>query len=171
MNTHTIYSENSSDHWKYFNTNKHNVLDLGCGKWYTDDVNELSPIYFANNANLVVGIDSNIGDIEYYKNITQNNNKYVFEYLVLNHSTHCLNLIIKYNITAIKCDIEGYENILLDLTKQDLNNITEFALEYHTEELKQQFMSKIPEWGFNIHTHGKFATAPDYMGVLFCNKL
>lgn len=171
MNNYIIHNENSSDHWKHFNSNNHNVLDLGCGRWYTSDENELSPIYFGNNASLVVGIDSNDGDIEYYKNITINNNKYIFEHIIINHVSQCIDLITKYNITAIKCDIEGYENILLDLTKQNLNNIIEFALEYHTEELKQQFIVKMKEWGFDIHTHGKFATAPDYMGVLFCKKI
>ena len=59
MINYLIESENSTDHWPYFDSTNHNVLDLGCGRWYTDIKEELSPFYFGKNANLVVGIDSN----------------------------------------------------------------------------------------------------------------
>ena len=41
-----IESENSTHHWPHFNITNHNVLDLGCGRWYTTDFDELSPIFF-----------------------------------------------------------------------------------------------------------------------------
>jgi len=49
-----IESENSTHHWSHFNITNHNVLDLGCGRWHTTDFDELSPIFFAKKANLVV---------------------------------------------------------------------------------------------------------------------
>jgi hypothetical protein len=79
-------------------------------------------------------------------------------------------MMTKYNITALKCDIEGAEEHLLNLTKDDLKSIDELAIEYHSEKLKQDFTSKVVEWGFNINVKANFMNTPDYMGVLFCNK-
>jgi hypothetical protein len=146
------------------------VLDLGCGRWYTDIKEELSPFYFGKNANLVVGIDSNSNDIEYYNNETINDDKYIFELINLTNVDQFRELIKKYSITAIKCDIEGHEVSMLDLTSEDLINVTELGIEYHTEELKNSFISKVQEWGFEINVMANFARTPDHLGVLFCKK-
>jgi SAM-dependent methyltransferase len=170
MINYLIESENSTDHWSYFDSTNHNVLDLGCGRWYTDIKEELSPFYFGKNANLVVGIDSNPNDIEYYNNETINDDKYVFELINLTNVDQFRELIKKYSITAIKCDIEGHEVSMLDLTSEDLINVTELGIEYHTEELKNSFIPKVQEWGFEINVTANFARTPNHMGVIFCRK-
>ena len=171
MITYIIESEDSTDHWPYFNTLNHNVLDLGCGRWYTTKTEELSPIYFGQTANKVVGIDGNIDDILFYINETKGNSKYIFKHKLISSVEQVKDLINEYSITALKCDIEGAESILLDLTKEDLNNITELAMEFHSEELKQSYLNKVIEWGFDIKVKANFARTPDYMGVLFCSKI
>jgi hypothetical protein len=170
MTTYTIHSEDSSVHWPYFNTIYHNVLDLGCGRWYTIDTKELSPIYFGKTANKVVGVDSNDNDISFYINETKNDPKYTFKCDTISSAEQVKSLIKEYSITALKCDIEGGEVVLLDLTKEDLANITELAIEFHNEDLKQSFLKKIEEWGFTIKVKANFNNTPDYMGVLFCSK-
>jgi len=170
MITYTIESENSTDHWPYFNVKNHNVLDLGCGRWYTEKIEELSPIYFAQTANKVIGIDGNIDDITFYLNETKDNPKYVFRHELISSVNQVKDLINEYSITALKCDIEGAEIILLDLTKEDLSTVTELAMEFHSEELKQAYLNKVVEWGFDIKVKANFARTPDYMGVLFCSK-
>jgi SAM-dependent methyltransferase len=170
MINYLIESENSTDHWPYFDATNHNVLDLGCGRWYTEDKEELSPFYFGRTANTVVGIDSNPNDIEYYINETNGNVKYIFERIELNNVNQFKELILKYSITAIKCDIEGHEISMLDLTSEDLINVVELGIEYHNEDLKNSFISKVQEWGFEIKVMANFARTPDYMGVLFCSK-
>jgi hypothetical protein len=170
MITYIIESENSTDHWPYFNVDKHNVLDLGCGRWYTEDTEELSPIFFSKKANTVVGVDSNSDDIIFYKNETLNDPKFIFIHEVINNADQVRNLLKEYSITALKSDIEGGEVVLLDLTKEDLNNVTQLAIEFHSEELKESFTTKVVEWGFNIDVKASFAQTPDYMGVLFCSK-
>ena len=170
MITYTIKSENSTDHWPYFNTENHNVLDLGCGRWYTKEFEELSPIYFAKTANKVIGVDGNEDDISFYINETKDNPKYIFKAERISSANQVRNLINEYLITALKCDIEGAEVALLDLTKEDLANITQLAIEFHSETLKESFTNKVVEWGFNIDVKANFAQTPDYMGVLFCSK-
>jgi len=166
-----IESENSSHHYPYFEVTNKNVLDLGCGRWHTYDFNELTPIFFGKKSNLVVGVDCSQDEINFFEEKTKGDSKFVFIQQCINNSNQVRDMISKYNITALKCDIEGAEEYLLDLTKDDLNQIEEFVIEYHNEKLKQAFNSKVVEWGFNIKIRANFANTPDFMGVLFCNKI
>ena len=52
-----------------------------------------------------------------------------------------------------------------------MESITELAIEYHTEDIRENIMNKIKEWGFNIVAEGKFGFvhAPQ-MGVWFARK-
>jgi hypothetical protein len=59
---------------------------------------------------------------------------------------------------------------MLDLTSEDLINVTELGIEYHTEELKNSFIPKVQEWGFEINVTANFARTPNHMGVIFCRK-
>ena len=83
-------------------------------------------------------------------------------------------LIKEYSATALKVDIEGAEIVLLDLTKEDLETVSEFAIEFHNEYLKKTFFKKIPEWNFEINvvaSFGKSMRPPnEFMGVYFCSK-
>ena len=170
MEYYQIKSENSSDHWPFFDVKNKNVLDIGCGIWYTKEMEETSPIYFAKEANLVVGIDANHGDIEKYKNYVGDNNKFVFQHLPIDNVQQVRNLITEHSITSLKSDIEGHEVILLDLTKEDLENVETIAIEFHSEELKEAFMKKIPEWGFEIKLVADFAATPPKLGVIYGSK-
>jgi len=168
MKYYEITSENSSDHWGFVNSEGKNVLDIGCGIWYTEDLNETSPLFFGKTANLVIGIDSNENCINTYNSHYINDSKYVFNCANINSASQVKNLISQYDITLLKSDIEGGEVVLLDLTKEDLNNITDIAIEFHTLELKQAFLHKIPnEWGFTIHTVANFRATPDNLGVIY----
>ena len=81
------------------------------------------------------------------------------------------NLIKEYNPTAIKCDIEEYETNFYDITQEEMANVVEFGLEYHSFDILEKMTQKLIEWGFTIHTEAKFGfvNAPQ-MGVLFCSK-
>ena len=170
MEKFLIVSENSSDHWPFFDIENKNVLDIGCGIWYTEDMEETSPIWFANRANMVVGIDGNGGDIQRYQDYVGDNPKYVFREMRITDAEQVRELINEYSITALKCDIEGGEIALLDLTAEDLVNVSSIAIEFHNDELKEGFLQKIPEWGFNIEVYANFAATPLYMGVIYGTK-
>lgn len=170
MIDYTIPSENSSDHWPYFDVDNKNVLDIGCGIWYTKDMEETSPIFFAKTANSVVAIDSNGGDIETFKEYVNGDEKFTFEKVIVRDAQQIRDLITEHSITALKCDIEGHERVLLGLTNEDLESVTEMAIEFHTHDLKDSFMKKIPEWGYNIKCVANFAATPDNMGVIFASK-
>lgn len=169
---YVLQSEDASEHWKFFDVKDHVVLDLGCGRWYTEKFEEFGPIYFRNQgAKLVVGIDSSKDEIDYFQESVNGDPHYIFECMEIKTSHDILNLLQRYpTISALKCDIEGHERVLLELHSDDLQNITELAIEYHSKELNTAFVDKVKEWGFDIKLNASMTTNEDRIGVLFCSR-
>jgi hypothetical protein len=172
MNKHSILSEDSKHHWPYFNSEGKILLDLGCGRHDTNDLYQSSAIYLGEKgATKVIAIDGRESEINYFNDKNPNKEKYTFLHKFINNSEDIKELLKEYNPSAIKCDIEGYEINFYDITKEEMADVVEFGLEYHTLDILNTMTEKIKEWGFNIHTEAKFGfvNAPQ-MGVLFCSK-
>lgn len=168
MKEYQITSENSSDHWSFVNVTGKCVLDIGCGVWHTPDFNETSPVYFGKTAARVIGIDTSESCIDTYKKHFEDDDKYVFDCMNIHSVDQVRDLISTYDVNFIKSDIEGGERVLLDLTLEDLSNVTDLAIEFHTLDLKQAFLDKIPnEWGYTIDTVANFRGVPDNLGVIY----
>lgn len=173
MKIHSIQSENSEHHWPHLNVEGKILLDLGCGRHDTNDIFQSSAIYLGEKGAIkVIAIDGRESEINYFNENTPNPDKYTFLNMFINTPDDIRNLLKEYNPTVIKCDIEGYETNLYDLTKEELKNVVEFGLEYHSFDILEKITQKLIEWGFTIHTEAKFGfvDAPQ-MGVLFCSKL
>jgi hypothetical protein len=172
MITHNILSENSEHHWPFLNTEGKVLLDLGCGRHETSDLHQSSAVYLGEKgATKVIALDGRDSEINYFNENNLDSNKYTFISMFINTPGDIRNLIKEYNPTVIKCDIEGYETNFYDITKEEMKNVVEFGLEYHTLDILSKMTQKIKEWGFEIHTEAKFGfvNAPQ-MGVLFCSK-
>jgi len=169
---YSIDSENSEDHWKPFNFKGKYVLDLGCGRWFgVENPSQYSPIWFGEQGAVgVVGVDASTDDINYYTEYTKDNPKYTFVQQYIDSTKDIENLLRKYPITAIKSDIEGFESHLLNIDISLLKPITEMAIEYHSKDLRNAFVKKFEEWGYEIKTEAKFSFANDTVGVLFAVK-
>ena len=155
-----------------FNFKGKYVLDLGCGRWFgVENPSQYSPIWFGEQgATGVVGVDASTDDINYYTEYTKDNPKYTFVQQYINSTKDIENLLRKYPITAIKSDIEGYESHLLNIDVSLLKPITEMAIEYHSKDLRNAFIKKFEEWGYEIKTKARFSFANDTVGVLFAVK-
>lgn len=167
-----IISENSIDHWTPFSFKDKFVLDLGCGRWFgVDNPSQYSPIWFGEQgASYVLGVDMSNDDIQYYRDYTKDNPRYTFLNRTINSPSDIEKLLEHYPITALKSDIEGAEEHLLNVNPELLANITDMAIEFHSKELKQLFINKFKEWGYNLHTDARFTFAGDHAGVLFASK-
>jgi hypothetical protein len=178
-----ITSEDSRDHWPYVNVEGKVLLDLGCGRAVAhSDEYQQSPLFFGETlkASKVIGVDGNpefnYSEVERLKNFVETekinvDGKYTFIWKMILSPDDLRNLIKNYNITAIKCDIEGYETNFYTLTKEDLELVDVFALEYHQFDILETMTKKFEEWGFTIYAEGKFeyVHAPQ-AGVLLAKK-
>jgi len=60
---------------------------------------------------------------------------------------------------------------MYDLTKDDMSNISDLGIEYHSLEILDKITEKIEEWGFKIDVKARFAfVEASHMGVLFCTR-
>lgn len=165
---HLISLEESSVHWQPFHPSGHVVLDIGCGRWGVHQLEETSPIYFGNHGAVrVVGVDMNCGDINYYKERTSDDPKYTFICKSIQGKKDIIDLIVEYQPTALKIDIEGSEIALLECSSEDLAGISEIAIEFHSVELNNLSRNKIIEWGFNLHTRSNFPWGGDVNGCWY----
>lgn len=169
---YTISSEDSAHHWGPINVKNKVVLDLGCGRHDTPNLESSSPIYLGiNGASKVIAVDQRQSEIDYFNANNPDINKYEFVCKAISSTDDIRYFISKYNPEAIKCDIEEYERYFFDISKEELKNVDEFALEYHTIDIFNQIVKKFDEWGFTIHTRAYFGFvhAPQ-MGVVFASK-
>jgi hypothetical protein len=175
----SIENEHPSDSLRFLNPKNKNFLDLGCGrhtdrhgKWTLPD-SEYTPIFAVNRgANMVVGVDSRESEKPFFEDYFKKNlpsiENYFYTSLVEN-SQQVKDLISKHNIDFIKTDIEGYETLFLSWSKEDFINITDFVIEYHSNNIRNSFLEKINEWGFELYAEGK--TWASGIGVLFTKKI
>jgi hypothetical protein len=127
-----INSENSSVHWKHLDVSDKIVLDLGCGLWHVDDLHEASPVYFKNKgAKKIIGVDLNVNDINVLKDYFNAHFKGDgSEFLVkpITTTNDLLELITKYQIESIKCDIEGFEKVMFNINKNQVKKLQTYLL-------------------------------------------
>ena len=184
MIEYNIYSENSQHHWGPINVKDRNVLDLGCGRSWTKELNHSSSIYFGEcGAKSVVSVDASKSEIDYFNSVNPDKNKYTFLCMRIDGIDDIRYLLSKYKFDAIKCDIEGFETAFYNITKLEMEDVKEFALEYHSSEILNNMTLKLIEWGFTIHTKAKFTYNEDFkylgsvnvdpsnMGVIFSSKI
>lgn len=172
MIQHSIASENSEHHWPYFNAEGKVLLDLGCGRHDTSDLQQSSAVWLGERgATKVIAVDGRQSEIDYFNENNPNPDKYTFLCMFISSPSDIRSLIAEHNPTAIKCDIEEFEVNFYDITKEEMENVVEFGLEYHNLEILEKMTVKLLDWGFTIHTEAKFGfvDAPQ-MGVLFCTK-
>lgn len=134
-----IKSEEPIDHWGFLDIKDKVILDLGCGIFYSSI--STYEWFLQQGAAQVIGVD--LGEEK-----SENEN---FKYYPLCiDSDDKLKNLLQHPIDIIKADIEGGEKHFDSVTKEDLGNVTELAIEYHSEELRALVLSKITEWEFEI---------------------
>src|SRR5258708_4589140 len=152
--TDLIHSEDSSIHWKHLEVRERIVLDLGCGLWGVDNIKESSPVYFKNKgANKIIGVDLNESNLKTFNNYFSEHFKSCdSEFLLkkIERTSDILELIEKYKIESIKCDIEGFEKVLFNINKNQLKYVTCISVEYHNQALLLNLVNTFNKWDFKI---------------------
>jgi hypothetical protein len=171
MNEFKILSEKSEHHWPFLNTEGSILLDLGCGRHDTPNLPDTTSVYLGEKALRVISIDASQVEIDFFNTSGLDSDKFTFICKRIESKDDILSLITEYNPTVIKCDIEEYEMNFYDITKEEMSNVVEVAIEYHNLDIRSRIIEKMNEWEFTIHNEGKFGfvDAPQ-MGVLFAKK-
>jgi SAM-dependent methyltransferase len=154
-----ITSEEPDNHWGFMNFKDKIVLDLGCGKFHSTI--STYDWFLQNGAKQVIGVD--LG------NETSEDINFIYSGGEVNSKERLLKLINEYNPEVIKSDIEGAEIHFKDI--ENLHNVKEFAIEYHSADLKNMLINRFNVWGFDyIEEIQLMDCNSDEQGVLYAKK-
>lgn len=154
-----VTSEEPSNHWGFIDFKDKVVLDLGCGKFHSSI--STYEWFLQNGANQVIGVD--LG------NETSENINFIYSGGGIDSKERLLNLLNEYNPEIIKSDIEGAEIHFKDIN--NLHSVKEFAIEYHSADLKKMLLDKFVTWGFDsIEEIQLMDCNIEEQGVLYAKK-
>lgn len=164
-----IQTEDPKEHWGFLSVEDRIVLDLGHGIWEPNV--QPTPLYFLyEGASKVIGIDPSQPSYEWYKNNLQTD-KFIQHNDYIDSPDKIKIYVNYYKPHVIKCDIEGGEIYLNQLTKEDMESVKEIGIEYHNLQCKVLVQSKLQEWGFDIVQRYQLMTISiDAMGVIYGKK-
>jgi hypothetical protein len=162
-----LISENPIHHWPDVNVKNKIVLDLGCGIW---DIKALpakynTPEYFLRQgATQVVGVDKSSAQINFLQKyfLDKDIKNVTFEKKNIDSAKIVSELLTKYKIQTVKCDIEGAETCLLHLTQNNITPVCSWYVEYHSLKIKKELIDffenknyKLIEIGQHCDIRGK----------------
>jgi SAM-dependent methyltransferase len=154
-----ITSEEPDNHWGFINFKDKIVLDLGCGKFHSTI--STYDWFLQNGAKQVIGVD--LG------NETSEDINFIYSGGEVNSKERLLKLLNEYNPQVIKSDIEGAEIHFKDI--ENIHSVKEFAIEYHSADLKNMLINRFGVWGFNyIEEIQLMDCNSDEQGVLYAKK-
>jgi SAM-dependent methyltransferase len=154
-----ITSEEPDNHWGFINFKDKIVLDLGCGKFHSSI--STYDWFLQNGAKQVIGVDLGDETSEYIN--------FIYSGGEVNSKERLLKLINEYNPQVIKSDIEGAEIHFKDI--DNLSSVEEFAIEYHSADLKNMLINKFDIWGFKYIEEIKLMGCDiNEQGVLYAKK-
>jgi hypothetical protein len=165
-----INTEHPNEHWQYIECEGAVTVDLGCGRHLKEPSWPTTPEWFLEKgATEVHAYDVDANEINWY-NTTLVPNKNIKAYQkVIAEPQDILEIINTHNPSVIKCDIEGYESVLLQLSDEDFSKVSFYAIETHSNELFNSFLNKFNSLPYTITAIIDLLHAPP-MKVIFAKK-
>lgn len=171
----TTDSENPQLHWKYIECKDQVAIDLGCGRWehveYRDQSWPTTPEYLLQlGACKVYAFDIDAKEIEWYKNnlCTRYSNLVAFTSNINSINT-IRDIYQQCKPDVVKCDIEGNEKFLLELTDEEFIRVNFYAIETHSDWLYDSFIAKFQKLNYDIIATIDLVHAPP-MKALFAKR-
>lgn len=168
-----ISTEHPDEHWHFIECNSSVVLDLGCGRWEHIEKRDpnwpTTPEYFIQRgATHVYAVDSDSHEIDWFvKNMDAQTNMTFLNQAIVS-SKDASELYATYKPSVVKCDIEGAEVYLLNLSDEDFCSVTMYAVETHSNDLHDLFMKKFNVLGYEISAVLTLTHAP--VKVIFAKR-
>lgn len=169
-----VNSEEPDKHWEFVSVLGQRVLDLGCG-----DFGRISSLpypstveyFLIKGASYVVGIDSLDPDVNaIIDNLKDYENKFSIQTANIQDSSILIDLIKNNDIDIVKCDIEGAEIHLLNISDDIFSNVEQYYIETHDDNLYNMTVDKLVRCGYEIYNKIDLTHAPGCL-VIFAKKI
>jgi hypothetical protein len=79
-------------------------------------------------------------------------------------------LVKEYSIDIVKCDIEGSETALFDMSMEDFREIEEYYVETHNDDLYNRCVSKFNEYNYLIYEEIDLVHTNGLCKVIFAKR-
>lgn len=174
MEIRTYNTEHPAEHWEFINCNGKVAIDLGCGRW--EKVEQRDPTWpttpewlVQRGASHVYAFDIDLEEVEWY-NANIDVQKPITTILQGIHNVEDVrNIWNIYKPVIVKCDIEGAESNILELSDEEFSTIELWAIETHSDELEQAFKDKFERCGYELFGYINLTHAT-HVRVLFARK-
>lgn len=174
MITTQVKTENPSEHWEFIECNNEVAVDLGCGRWekieYRDPSWLTTPEWLLHKgASHVYAYDIDPAEVEWY-NTTLSPSKNITAYhKQINNVEDIREIFNTVKPTVVKCDIEGYERAILDLSDVEFLTVKFYAIETHSDELYSKFVERFNNLKYEIIATVDLIHAPP-MKAIFAKR-
>jgi hypothetical protein len=168
-------SENPSLHWGYIKCKDKIAIDLGCGRWETVEYRDpnwpTTPEWLIKlGASKVIAFDIDETEVNWYNENISPIMPVTAVHSAITTVDHIRDILTTYQPSVVKCDIEGFEQVFLELTDDEFSSIDFYALETHSDELYNSFKDKFDKLGYDIIATVDLVHAPP-MKALFAEKI
>ncbi len=167
-------SEKPSLHWGHIKCKGKVAIDLGCGRWesveYRDPSWPTTPEWLVElGASKVIAFDIDANEINWYNENIAPKIPVTAIHASIDSVQVLRDIIHTYQPKVVKCDIEGYERVFLELSDEEFTSIDFYALETHSDDLYNSFIEKFNHLGYEIIAVVDLVHAPP-MKALFAEK-
>jgi hypothetical protein len=145
-----LFDEDYDSHWNYLPLKGKRILDLGA------DYGSTAYYFLLKGAKQVIAVEGDQKLASQLKRHYADTDRVIPIHKFINCPNDITNLISQFHPDLIKMDIESYEKHLLDCPNQLIQNINEWMIECHSEEITQRLKQKF------LHLNFKVTTIPYY---------
>ena len=174
METRTYGTEHPKEHWEFIECDGKVAIDLGCGRWEKVEQRDsnwpTTPEWLVQRgASRVYAFDIDPEEVEWY-NANIDPQSIITTTLKGIHSVEDAREIWNtYKPKIVKCDIEGFESKILELSDEEFSSIDLWAIETHSDELEFNFKERFEKCGYELFGYIHLTHAP-HVRVLFAKK-
>jgi hypothetical protein len=175
MITRYYDTEHPKEHWEFIECDGKVAIDLGCGRWEKVEQRDFSwpttPEWLAQQgASHVYAFDIDPEEVEWYNNNVDTTLPVTTMLKGIYTVDDVRYIWNTYKPKIVKCDIEGFESKILELTNEEFSMIDLWAVETHSDELEMAFKQKFLDCGYTLFGYIHLSQATQ-VRVLFAKKI
>lgn len=174
METRVYGTEHPKEHWEFIDCEGKVAIDLGCGRWEKVEKRDpdwpTTPEWLVQRGALhVYAFDIDPEEVAWYNANVDPTQQVTTQLKGIYTVEDAREIWNTYKPKVVKCDIEGYESAILDLTDEEFSTVDLWALETHSNELEDRFKARFRQCGYELFGY-IYLTHATHVRVLFAKK-